>query len=135
MKEIVNTADVVYSASLSCEVCNQLMEPLVSALPIRQPNCLSHSSLTFAPSFLLPFFLLVCSPHYHSRMLNKTVGRVIRRREQKDLALVPGLLMKLFSNLNPEGPSDVATILRPRAPIRGTSFSDDSRERIDNDSP
>lgn len=65
MKEIANTADDVYSASLSCEVCNQLMEPLVPTLPIRRPNCLSHSSPTLAPFFLLPFFLPVY--FYHSR--------------------------------------------------------------------
>lgn len=126
MNEIASTADVVYSASLSCEVCNQLMEPLVLTLPIRRPNCLSHSSLTvsYHLSFFLssfPSVLRVTTLAAHSRMLNKTVGLYSDANKRTSRWLL-GLLMKLFSNLNPEGLPDIATILRSRAPFELQAF-------------
>lgn len=120
----IRTANIVNSASLTYEVCNQLMESFVLTHLIRRPNYLTLKSYpcTIFPSPFLSFrsfhaVLRVAysfSPIAYSCMLNKTVR--LYADEQKDLALVSGLLMKLFSNLSPERLFDVATILWSRDP-------------------
>lgn len=84
------------------------MEPLIPTFPIRRPNCLTFKSYTLTPSFLLPFFLSILFAPFSA--LSTSWGILACRikpsgytaNEQKDLVLVSTLLMKLFSNLNPD---------------------------------